>query len=71
MAVTYTRGTEVALLDLAASADVEKQLIVWARESRSLAVVRQGDVAEWLHGAWTALTPIVQPGANEGDRHGQ
>jgi hypothetical protein len=63
------RFGDVALLDLQAGADAEKQLIAWAREPRSLAVARQGDVAEWLHGAWSALTPIVQPDTNEGAEH--
>ncbi len=65
------RYSDVALLDLAAGADAEKQLITWAREPRSLAVARQGDVAEWLYGTWTALTPIVQPGVNGENKHAE
>jgi hypothetical protein len=61
--------SDVALLDPETNLADEKKLIMWAREPRSLAIARQGDVAEWLHGAWQALDPIVQPASKSGGEH--
>src|SRR5690606_17929160 len=53
------RFSEVGLLDPETSETDETQLITWTRESRSLAISRHGDVAGWLHDAWTALSPLA------------
>ncbi|MDI2076151.1 hypothetical protein [Bradyrhizobium sp. Mp27] len=63
------RFSEVALLDPETNLADEKKLIMWARETRGLAIARHGDVAEWLHGAWQALASIVQPGTKHGGDH--
>lgn len=63
------RFSEAALLNPEASLADEKKLIMWAREPRSLAIARHGDVADWLHGAWEALADIVQPGTKHGGDH--
>ena len=63
------RYSDVGLLDPAANIADEKKLIGWSREPRSLAVARQGDVAEWLHGAWQALAAIIQTNVGEGNDH--
>lgn len=63
------RFSEVALLDPETNLADEKKLIAWAREPRSLAIARQGDVAEWLHGAWQGLASVVQPASKSGGEH--
>lgn len=64
------RFSEVGLLDPETSEANEQQLIAWTRESRSLAISRHGDVAGWLHDAWTALSPLVATEPAEGERNG-
>lgn len=64
------RFSEVGLLDPETSEADEKQLIGWTRETRSLAVSRHGDVAGWLHDAWTALSPLVADEPAQGDSNG-
>jgi hypothetical protein len=61
---------EVGLLDPENNIGDEKKLIAWTREPRSLAIARQGDVAEFLHGAWTGLSTIMQSNARGGDHAG-
>lgn len=63
------RFSDVGLLDPEASEADERQLVAWARESRSLAVSRHGDVAGWLHDAWTVLAPLVVAPAADGVHH--
>jgi hypothetical protein len=64
------RFSDVALLDPETNLADEKKLIAWAREPRSLAIGRHGEVAEWLHGAWKTLITIVLPGTKQGGDHG-
>lgn len=63
------RFSEVALLDPENNLGDEQKLIAWAREPRSLAIARQGDVAEWLHGVWQALSPVMANTADKGGNH--
>lgn len=63
------RFSEVALLDPSMNIADEKKLVGWTREPRSLAVARQGDVAEWLHGAWRSLAAVVQRGPDQEGTH--
>lgn len=63
------RFSQVALLDPENSIDDEKQLMAWTREGRGLAVARQGDVAEWLHGAWRSLSKVMPGSAADGGKH--
>jgi hypothetical protein len=61
---------EVGLLDPEKNIDDEKKLIAWTREPRSLAIARQGDVAEFLHGAWKGLTTVMESNPLGGDHAG-
>jgi hypothetical protein len=61
---------EVGLLDPENNIGDEKKLIGWTREPRSLAIARQGDVAEFLHGAWKGLSTVMQSNTKGGDHAG-
>jgi hypothetical protein len=63
------RFSEVALLEPEKNVADEKKLIAWTREPRGLAVVRQGDVAEWLHGAWQELSKVMHRHVVDGGDH--
>ena len=63
------RFSDVGLLDPETSEADERQLVAWARESRSLAVSRHGDVAGWLHDARTVLAPLVAAPPTDGVHH--
>jgi hypothetical protein len=65
------RFSQVALLDPENKIVDEKQLMAWTHDRRGLAIARQGDVAEWLHGAWRSLSAVLAGEVSDGGNNAE